>query len=213
MRNNKTIIFGVVAIAFLSGVVWYAGNYGLDVAKQAASVLGSGEKQTDAVLGEEFFLGNPDAPVTIIEYSSHFCGHCANFHKDTLPLIMDEYIKTGKVKFISRLLSPLELGMAILCAQDQGKFAEFNEKLFEKAAELKAAEDIKIIAADLGLNQKEFNLCFDAEKYKTSVEKWFEQAQEDGVSGTPNFFVNGEQIVGNQPYSVFRDAIEKALAK
>ncbi|MBU1290098.1 DsbA family protein, partial [Patescibacteria group bacterium] len=139
--------------------------------------------------------------------------HCANFHRDTLPLIMDEYIKTGKVKFISRLLSPLELGMAILCAQDQGKFAEFNEKLFEKAAELKAAEDIKIIAADLGLNQKEFNLCFDAEKYKTSVEKWFEQAQEDGVSGTPNFFVNGEQIVGNQPYSVFRDAIEKALAK
>lgn len=213
MKDKKTIIFGVVAVMFLIAVVWCAGKYGQDITGQAASVLGfdKEEQSTEEILSDEFFLGNPDATVTIIEYSSHFCGHCANFHNNTLPLIMDEYIKSGKVKFVSRLLSPPELGMAVLCAQDQGKFQEFNKYLFESIESIKSVEELKAVATILELNQDEFNTCFDSNKYQVAAEKWFEQAQEAGVEGTPTLFVNDQQIVGNQPYSVFKSAIEEAL--
>ena len=237
MQSNKTIVFGITAVIFLAGVVWYASNYGQNIINQAAFVLGSGEEQPGGViLGEEFFLGSPDASVTIIGYSSHFCGHCANFHNNTLPLIMDEYIKSGQVKFISRLLSPPELSMAVLCAQDQGKFQEFNQELFKSAGELNAvaeelsaiieneaefniaiieaiADYLKTTAGDLGLNQDEFDTCFDLNKHQASAEKWFEQAQEAGVEGIPAFFVNDRHITGNQPYNVFKSAIKEALAK
>ena len=214
MRNIKTTIFGAVAVAFLAGIVWYAGNYGLDAAQQAASVLGGGgEEQDETVLMDEFFLGNPDASVTLIEYSGHFCGACSFFHKNTLPLIIDEYVTNGKVKIIPRLPAPFEMGMAVLCAQEQGKFWELNEHLFENARNFKEINDIKLAAADLGLNQEEFDLCFDSERHIKSAERWLEQAQESGIEGTPTFFINGEMIVGNQPYSVFKNAIEKALAE
>lgn len=214
MNNKKTIIFGIVAVIFLIGIVWFAGEYGQGLTNQAASVLGGGKEQSsEVILGEEFFLGAPDAPVTITEYSSYFCGYCADFHKDTLPLIMDEYIKSGKVKFISRLLSPPELSMAVLCAQDQGKFQEFNGELFRNIENIGSVEELRAVATTLGLSQEEFNACFDSNKHQVAAEKWFEQAQEAGVEGTPTFFVNDQQIVGNQPYSVFQNAIEAALGE
>lgn len=215
MKNKKTIIFGLTAAVFLAGIVWYAGAYNQNIINQAASILGSGGEQSKTEISTgEFFLGNPDAPVTMIEYSSHYCGFCADFHKNNLPLIIDEYIKNGKVKLISRLLSPtLELGMAVLCAQEQGSFLEFNKYLFEHIEDIKSMEELKAVATALELNQDEFNTCFDSNQYQKAAEKWFEQAQEAGVEGTPTFFVNGQQIVGNQPYSVFKDAIEKALAE
>lgn len=213
MKDKKTIIFGIGAVMFLIVVVWCAGKYGQNITGQAASVLGlvEEEQSTEEILTDEFFLGNPDASVIIIEYSSHFCGHCANFHNNTLPLIIDEYIKTGKVKFISRLLSPPELGMSVLCAQDQGKFQEFNKYLFESIENIKSIEELMAVATILELNQDEFDMCFNSNKYQTASEKWFEQAQEAGVEGTPTLFVNDQQIVGNQPYSVFKSAIEEAL--
>lgn len=214
MQNIKTTILGIAAVVFLAGVIWYAGNYGLDAAQQAASVLVGGEKEQDAIVPvDEFYLGNPDAPVVMIEYSGHFCGYCSDFHKNTLPLIMDEYIKSGKVKLIPRLPAPFEMGMAVLCAQEQGQFWELNKYLFENAQNFKAVEDIKTAAADLGLNQEEFNLCFDSERYIKNTEKWLEQAREAGVEGTPTFFINGEKIVGNQPYSVFKSIIEEILVR
>ncbi|MEA2113064.1 MAG: thioredoxin domain-containing protein [Patescibacteria group bacterium] len=229
MENKKTIILGLTAAIFLAGIVWFAGKYGQDIMSQTASVLGSsGEEQSAGeILADEFFLGSPDAPVTIIGYSGHFCGHCANFHNNTLPLIMDEYIKSGQVKFAPRLLSPSELGIAVLCAQEQGGFSEFNGYLFKNGKEISAViknarelnieiveaitDYLKKTAGVLELDQDKFNLCFDSGTYIGSVEKWFEQAREAGVEGTPTFFINGKQIVGNQPYSVFKSAIEEAL--
>ena len=236
MRNNKTIILGFAAVIFLAGIVWRAGEYGQDMTSQAASILGINEEEqsSDEILADEFFLGSPDAPVTIIEYSSHFCGHCSSFHNNTLPLIVDEYVKNGKVKIISRLLSPPEFSMAILCAQDQGKFQEFNQELFESAGELSAtaeelsaaaeneaefniaivkaiADYLRTTASDLGLNQDEFDACLSSNKYQAAAEKWFEQAQEAGVEGIPAFFVNDQLITGNQPYGVFQSAINEAL--
>lgn len=229
MNNKKTIILGILVLAVLAGVVWYASQRS-SVTEQAASILEekSIEGESFQLIESEFFLGTPEAPVTIIEYSSHFCGHCANFHLETLPLIMEKYIKTGQAKLIPRRLSPSELGQAVLCAQEQEKFWQVDEYLFKHNQELieqtqkaTSEDDLMIIVADwlkamagnLGLNQNAFNQCFDSGRYQERVIVWFEQAQEAEVTGTPIFFINDQMIVGNQSYIVFEEAIEKALTQ
>lgn len=209
MLNLKTVILLVLAIGLLTGALWYGNQYRLE-RQQAAALEAIGGNQDAASLGN-LFLGDPNAPVTLIEYSSHFCGHCVAFHKDTLPLLMDIYVKTGKVKIYPRLLSPVELSEAVLCAQEQNEFSKYNDYLFEHADELKAVDDLKNIARELSLNSDQFNVCLDDKKYEGDAIKWFDQATADGVEGTPTFFINGEKLVGNQPYAVFEQAIEKAL--
>ncbi len=231
MANKKTIIFGIIALAALVGVIWYGSQRNPAVGEQAAALLKGGlfsEEEPSQLVEGEFILGNPEAPVTIIEYSSHFCGYCANFHQETLPLIMEKYIETGQVNFISRRLSPSELGQTLLCAQEQDKFQIVDDYLFEHVGELleqtnqATSEDelnkivadwLKTAAGNSGLEQDSFNQCFDSDKYHQRVVKWFEQAEADGVEGTPAFLINGQLIIGNQPYDVFEEAIEQTLAQ
>ena len=228
MTTKKTIILGIIALAVLGGIVWRASRSDLSLAEQAASILGNKPTELFQPVEEEFVLGNPEALVTIIEYSSHFCGHCTNFHLQTLPLITDRYIKTGQVKFIPRRLSPSELGQAILCAQEQGKFQLVDEYLFEHSQELieqtqKAVseDNLKMIVADwlktmagnLGLDQESFNQCLDSNRYQERVMVWFKQAEEAEVTGTPTFFINDQLVSGNQPYSVFEEIIKQELTQ
>ena len=230
MNNKKTIILGIIALAVLGGIVWRASRSDLSLADQAASILGGDESAEESFssVEEDFILGSPEAPVTIIEYSSHFCGHCVNFHLTTMPLITDKYIKTGQVKFIPRRLSPSELGQTLFCAQEQGEFQQVDEYLFEhnqeiieQTQEAVSEDDLKMIVADwlkamannLGLNQESFDQCLDSKKYENRVIDWFRQAEDAGVTGTPTFFINGQLVGGNQPYSVFEEIIEQELTK
>jgi protein-disulfide isomerase len=229
MLNKKTIIFGLIGLAVLIGIVWYGGQQDSTIREQAAALLKGGlssEEESPQLVEEEFILGNPEAPVTIIEYSSHFCSHCASFHLETLPLILDKYIKSGQVKFVPRRLSPSELGRTLLCAQEQDGFQAIDDYLFNHIQELleqtnqAASEEelnkivsewLKIAVGSLGLNQADFSQCFDSDKYYQKVVDWFEQAETAGVEGTPTFFINDQMIVGNQPYSQFEKIIEEEL--
>lgn len=217
MTNKTTIILGLMAVAIIAGLIWYASQNREEMIDQTASVLGGGKQEESANLQsaeiEEFVLGSPEAPVTMIDYSSHFCGHCINYHNQTLPLIIDKYVKTGKVKIVPRLLSPAEISLGVLCAQEQGGFWEFNDYVFEHVQEFGSVDDIKAVAGVLGLNEDEFNQCFDSKKYEGKITEWLNQAVEADLEGTPTFFINGQQVVGNQPYSVFEAAIEEALGE
>ena len=160
--------------------------------------------------------GNPDAPVTIIEFSDFQCPYCASFFSDTLPQIEQNYIDTGKVKLVYRDF-PLSFhanaepaAEAAECAGEQGKYWEMHDKLFENQASLSAAS-YKQWAADLGLDTAKFDSCLDSSKYASEIQKDVQDGQAAGVSGTPTFFVNGNKVVGAQPYSVFEQAIEAAL--
>jgi len=212
MQNKKTIILGLIAIMLLVGVVWYANKNKEEITNQTASILGiSGENKKVTELDGDFIFGDPLAPVTIIEYSSHLCGACSNFHKTTLPLIVEDYVKTGKVRIIPRLVSHPALSIAVLCAQEQGAFWELNDYIFENIETIQEVDDIKNIAGKLGLNQESFNQCFESDKYKDQIMKWFEQAEEDEADSTPTFLINGQKIVGSQPYAIFEDAIKSQL--
>lgn len=221
MDNKKTFVLGIIIIIGLAGMFYYYNNRrNQQMANQAASIIQSGTPEEKADLKEtlnvsetEFVLGDPEAPITIIEYSSHLCGHCVNFHTTNLPLLKDNYIKTGKVKLVNRLVSPLEFGTAVLCAQEQGKFAELNEYLFSHNQEIESIENLKAAAGEAGLEQESFDECYDSKKYEERAQVWFNQAREAGVEGTPTFFINEQRIDGNQPYSEFVKIIEEELAK
>lgn len=213
--NKKTYILGVLAVVVLAGIVWHAGKNQDRIDSQVSSILSSGQKQDISVqkVTGDLILGSPEAPVTIIEYSSHLCIYCIDFHRDTLPLLMEKYIKTGQVKIIVRFVSPLEMGLAVICAQEEGKFSEMSEYLFENIQKIQSVEDIRMVAETLGLNQENFNQCFDSQRYENTIQEWFDQAVESGVEGTPTFFIGDQRIVGNQPYLIFEEAIEKVLGE
>ena len=133
------------------------------------------------------------------------------FHETIYPLIIENYVKTGEVRIIPRLVSHPALSVAVLCAQEQGAFVETNEYIFKNIATIQTVDDIKAVAGILGLDQEPFDQCFNSEKYKDQIMKWFEQGEADGAESTPTFLINGQKIVGNQPYAVFESAIKSQL--
>lgn len=164
------------------------------------------------------FLGDENAPITIIEFSDFQCPYCGKFDEDTLPELKEKYIDTGKIKFIYRDY-PLEFHQyaqkaaeASECAHEQDKYWEYHDILFKNQNDL-TVDDLKKYAADLKLDTNKFNECLDSSKYKEEVEKDFNDGQSYGVSGTPAFFVNGILISGAQPFSAFEEIIEQELNK
>jgi protein-disulfide isomerase len=160
--------------------------------------------------------GSKDAPVTIIEFSDFQCPYCAKFYTQTLPQIRENYIDTGKVKFVYRDY-PLsshqyakKAAEAAECAHEQGKFWEFHDMIYENQIDLNY-EKLKQYAIDLGLNTNEFNICLDSGRMSQEVMKDFQDGSNYGVTGTPSFFINGTKLVGVQPFEAFQRIIEQEL--
>ncbi|PIN79406.1 hypothetical protein COV16_04415 [Candidatus Woesearchaeota archaeon CG10_big_fil_rev_8_21_14_0_10_34_8] len=169
----------------------------------------------------DWIKGEEDAPVTIIEYSDFQCPYCQRFYLQTLSSIEENYIDTGKVKIVFRHF-PLSFHQnaqisaeAAECAGEQGMFWEMHDMLFENGSgdgTGLAQTDIEGYAADLGLDTATFSECLDSGKYTEKVQTDIKTGAAQGVKGTPGFIVNGVLVSGAQPYSVFEQVIEAALA-
>ncbi|MEK6862596.1 MAG: DsbA family protein [Nanoarchaeota archaeon] len=167
------------------------------------------------------FKGSKDAAVTIIEFSDFQCPFCKRFFDQTLSQIEKNYVDTGKVKFVYRDF-PLDsihpqarpAALSAECANEQGKFWEYHDLLFQKQDEWVAvgASSFKQYAKDLGLDSSKFDSCFDSRKYEKEVQSDLDDGVNVGVQGTPAFFINGILVSGAQPYAAFQAAIEQALA-
>ncbi len=162
--------------------------------------------------------GSKGAPVTIIEFSEFECPFCERFYRQTFPLIEENYIETGEVRYVFRDF-PLSFHQnaqkaaeAAECADEQGKFWEYHDKLFgnQRALDINS---LKQYAKDLGLNTAKFNDCLGSGKMVSEVQKDFTDGSKYGVSGTPTFFINGIKLVGAQSYSAFEQIIEQELNK
>jgi len=165
------------------------------------------------------FLGDEDAPLTIVEFSDFQCPFCGRFRDQTLDQIEEEYIDTGKVKFVYRdfplsSIHPFaqKAAEASECADDQDKFWEYHDVLFENQRSLDTGS-LKKYAVDLGLDTSEFNTCLDSGKHADEVTKDLNDAQRAGGRGTPFFIVGSTPLSGAQPFSAFQAAIEAELAK
>jgi len=158
-------------------------------------------------------LGDKDAPVTIVEFSDYECPFCGRFWSETLPKIKEQYIRTGKVKLVYRDF-PLPIhsnaqkaAEAAECADDQGQFWVYHDKLFENQRALGMA-NLKGYAKDLGLDTEAFDDCLDSGKHADEVKADLEDGADGGVSGTPAFFINGVPVSGAQPFEEFQRIID-----
>ena len=168
-------------------------------------------------------LGDPKAPVTIIEFGDYQCPFCRQFWRETFPRLKKEYIDTGKVRFIYRdypqAVHPEAMlsAMAAECADDQGKYYEFHDKVFREqdrrgrdVVRFRAPE-LKRWAADIKLDTTAFGACLDEERHKDEVSKDYKDLEGLGIEGTPIFFVNGRALVGAHPFATFQKVIEDFL--
>ncbi|MCS7197916.1 MAG: DsbA family protein [Candidatus Bipolaricaulota bacterium] len=164
--------------------------------------------------------GAAEAPVTIIEFADFRCGFCVRHFVQTLPILYEEYIQTGKVRYIFRNFPILGVqsrwaALAAECAHEQGRFWEYHDKLFaltQQGQEFLRSR-LKSVAAELGLDAARFESCLDSQKYLEEVQEDLALGQKEGITGTPAFLINGELLIGAQPITVFRQKIEEALAK
>lgn len=178
------------------------------------------------ISGRDAILGNPEAPVTFIEYGDYQCPFCGRFFHQVEPQLRDEYIKTSKVKMIFRNFQILgqestAAAAASECAKDQGKFWAYHDELY-KAETADGQENNGNLNRDLflmlaqnvaGLDMTSFVSCLDSNKHIELVKKETADGQSMGLNGTPTSYINGEQVVGAQPYSVFKNVIDIALQK
>jgi len=173
-------------------------------------------------LDDDPMLGSPDAPVTMIEYSEYLCPYCQRFVLETLPLIEEEYIDTGKVKLIFRDFpvhgqGAVAIAMVAECAADQGNFWDMHVLLFERAEEWSQSEDplttFQQYAEEIGIDQHELVNCLELGTPFERILEDYNIGSQEGVSGTPTFFINGTKIVGAQPLDEFQRVIEEELAK
>lgn len=159
--------------------------------------------------------GDKNAKVTIIEFSDFECPFCEKV-QPTLKKVMDKY--AGKARLVFRDF-PLSFhknaqksSEAAQCANEQGKFWEYHDKLYVNQKAL-AVSDLKKYAVDLGLDVSKFNQCLDSNKFAEEVKKDLTDGEKAGVDGTPAFFINGRKLVGAQPYEAFEKIIEEELKK
>lgn len=219
------IIAGAIiamAIVYVNGGLRRgAATAGLPAAPPPAALPGAPSADDDPA------LGNPAAPVTIIEFSDFQCPFCRQFFRETLPRLNEQYIRAGRVRFVYRdfpLASIHELAAtyaeAAECADDQGQFWAMHDKIFQEQDRRGAgtisgvtAADVKRWATEIGLDGAAFESCLDSGTHRAEVAKDFADGQAAGVTGTPTIFINGRSIVGALPFERFAREIDVALTE
>jgi protein-disulfide isomerase len=151
----------------------------------------------------EMAIGDEKAPITVIEYASMTCPHCAHFSETTFPELKKRYIDTGKVRFLFREFPLDQLAAAgFILARCAGpdKFFPLIETLFAKQREWvvqRPLEPLMAIAKQAGLSKQAFETCLDNKEMLEGMEKVRNKASEKfGVNSTPTFFVNGKRLAG-----------------
>lgn len=208
--SRRTFSAGLVAIA--------SALSGLQPAK--ADDYDTAELAKPVPLGD-IIVGAANAPVTMIEYASLSCGHCAAFHESTYPALKTEYIDTGKVRFIFREY-PLDVKAAVasmvarcIGKGDAAKYHEAAAKLFATQdvwVQRDTAEQLQWTASQLGLGEEAFRVCLQNQAMVDGLKLGMEVARTQfKVESTPTFFVNGTPLRGAYPIDEFRRLIEAKL--
>ena len=175
-------------------------------------------------LDNAYAIGDPDAPVTIIEYTDFQCPFCTRHALQTFTQIEEDFVKTGKVRYVFKDLPLASIHpQAILAAeaarcagdQDQKTYLAMHNLLFEKqknwSGQANAADLFADFAAEIGLESESLKTCLDNHEFEDAVQADMQEAMELGFSGTPAFLINGQPIVGAQSFEIFEQAVESIL--
>ena len=167
---------------------------------------------------QELSIGDDKAPVTIIEYSSMTCSHCADFHTNTYPTLKKNHIEKGEVRFIFREFPLDKLSMAtsmLARCVDSSISLAFFDILFQNRNKWysdNALAELKNLSKQAGLSSEDFDQCLNDQELLDQLILQKENAiKEFQINSTPSFIINGNVISGNKPYSYFKSEIEKIL--
>lgn len=194
------------------------------IARAAEGTLADAYVPPQPDLEDVHAVGDPAAPVTIIEYTDFQCPFCSRHFEQAFSRIKEKYIDSGQVYYIFKdfpLLNihpqALKAAEAARCAGEQEAYLEMHHKLFAEQAgwsgKGNAVELFKGYAAQLELQSESFEECLDSGRFESAVLADLEEGSRRGINGTPAFIINGHSLSGAQPYPVFEQAIEQFLAE
>jgi len=220
LRRRQLLIAGAAVAVIAAGGGYYAWNsYTRGQSKPSVAEPPGGadvpmaELMLPGPLGDNS-LGSPDAPVTIVEYASMTCPHCAHFHETAFPELKKKYIDTGKVRFIFREfpLDSLALAGSMLarCAGTD-RFFPMIETLFAQQKEWvvqKPLQPMLSLARQAGFSQQSFDECLANQDMQAGIEETRTRAMKLGVNSTPTFFINGKIFRGG----LTTEELDKQLA-
>ena len=240
-KNTKKVSLTILAIILAIALIFLAinnlfGKTNIKLNSSAGDAASKNTLQTPKiiegeaadllkVLPSDIAIGEKNAPVTVIEYASLSCPHCASFYSDGFSKLKEEYIATGKVRFIYRDFplnqSALVAGMLALCQvgdHEAGaqKYYDFIKVLFRTQEAWAFTEDFTakletIVKLD-GMSTEKFNECVKSKTLQEGILKTRMQATKLlQISSTPTFFINGEMISGYGGYGEIKNIIEKKL--
>ena len=161
-------------------------------------------------------IGFADAPITIIEFSDYECPYCRQWHTEVYQRLLAAYPEQVRLVYRDFPLTSIHRNAfpaaeAANCANEQGVFWEYHDKLFSMELGL-SSEAYQGYAQELDLDMNEFIECLESGRYKDEVQADFDFAANLGIRSTPTFFINGIALVGAQPFEVFQEVIDKELA-
>lgn len=183
----------------------------------------SGPRQTTYTQKDGMTLGDPNAPVTLIEFADFQCSHCLNSYNTTEQPLIEQYVETGQIKYQYQIVGFLgsesvASAEAAYCAADQNFFWEYHDIVFAPANYSSGnvggySEDNLIRFAEQvnGLNVDTFRACLASDEQLTAVDEAHNLASSLGVTGTPGFVINGQVLSGEQPITRLQQLIEEAL--
>ncbi len=232
-RRKLLMTGGLVAVGGITGAMLPRLTHPAqaDSAATSQAPAAGGAAVSDAALQSELakpgpdgdiVLGSDKAPVTIIEYASMTCPHCAHFSDTTFPELKKRYIDTGKVRFIFREFPFDKVAAAAFmlarCAGKDGgseRYMAVVETLFAKQLEWVVNEPrapLENIARQFGFTDETFKRCLTNQTVLDGIEAVRDRAvQKLGVNSTPTFFVNGKKLVGDQPIDTLAKEIDPYL--
>ena len=229
---NVYLVFALVIFAFLLGMLTNKIVY-LEKAAKAVPTAAPADQQVaapeppavvDVDNGKLPVFGNEKAKVSIVIFSDLQCPFCKRYVDEAHKQLIEKYVDTGKAKMYFRhfplySIHPLAepAGIAAECANNQGKFWEFHDKIFATQDEWSAkdqstaGETFSGYASELGMDADQFATCLTSDKAKKAVTEDAKAGEKVQVDGTPTFFINGHRLVGAQPFSEFEKIIEEQL--
>lgn len=222
---NKIIAGVAVVLGLGIAAFWYTSSSGTQATNAPVlSPISSAEAQeidTSGVM--EITMGDPNASITVIEYASYTCPHCARFHEDVFKDLKTNYIDTGKINFVYREVYfdrlGLWAGMLARCAGPDGYFDVAN-LLYEQQADWARAGDpadvvtaLRRLGLSAGMSGEQIDACLqDGDKAQAMVAVFQQNAEADNVRATPSFFINGEPY-SNMSYADFSALLNEMLGE
>jgi protein-disulfide isomerase len=218
--NKNGVIIGVIVVAIIAGIAVFfspsSETVNLDMGRTHGTI--------STAMGSPI-LGNPSAPITIVEFGDYQCHQCYNWFHNTKPAITKEYIETGKANLVFVDLAFLGRDSPIAAqasyrAEDQEMYWEYHDLLYTSQESQidngwANSQRLKAFAFSLGLDMELFESCLDSGKYSKRVQFNIQQAKEHGVRGTPGFFIvssdDQQQLSGAQPFPVFKQVMDSMI--